>query len=334
MNIVWFTVIEANWEIKLKWMDDRASPFRKSSIDNLMLDSSIDPLKFYLQYPTTGSEVVEWANNEYTVLYVNFTFERRLMSSIVTVYIPSGLVVLVSWVSFYIDVDAVPGRVTLGVMSVLAIITQILDTRKVLPTLSYVLALDIWLFACLVFVFVSLIEYCLAYILAEYPAVEEESPSSNNLVQKPPFSARQVFANEKNRIGSWPASRDPPYQRVTPGSYKLGTDQSQTPTSYNGDKDMNGQTMACHHQLDLFWVDLRRLIQSLQTWCDSQMRSQSYRRSAWAAMAGQQSFNAGNCAHKVCRVSSLDHISRCIFPIAFFIFTCMYWVYYLWYNQL
>lgn len=77
----------------------------------------------------------------------------------------SSLTVITSWVSFWIDVDAAPGRITLGLMSILTIITQILDVRKIVPAINYVMAIDIWLFVCLVFVFCSFIEYAFAYTM-------------------------------------------------------------------------------------------------------------------------------------------------------------------------
>lgn len=61
----------------------------------------------------------------YTHLLVNFTFERRLTASIVNTYIPSGLVVVLSWLSFWLDVHAVQGRITLGVTAILTLTTQV-----------------------------------------------------------------------------------------------------------------------------------------------------------------------------------------------------------------
>lgn len=104
-----------------------------------------------------------WLNSNYTNLGVNITFSRLLTSSLLTIYIPSTLIVSLSWVSFWIDVQGIPGRISLGIMSVLTVITQILDIRKNMPPVSYVTAIDIWLFICLIAVFLSLVEYAFAY---------------------------------------------------------------------------------------------------------------------------------------------------------------------------
>lgn len=39
-------------------------------------------------------------------------------------YLPTILIVVISWVSFWMDVDSVPGRTTLGVTTLLAVSSQ------------------------------------------------------------------------------------------------------------------------------------------------------------------------------------------------------------------
>ncbi|KFM82920.1 Glycine receptor subunit alpha-2, partial [Stegodyphus mimosarum] len=73
------------------------------------------------------------------------------------------LVVFLSWISFWLDVAAVPARITLGVTSLLTLATQVVQAHNGLPSISYMTAMDIWLFACLITVFGSLLEYAFAY---------------------------------------------------------------------------------------------------------------------------------------------------------------------------
>ena len=99
----------------------------------------------------------------YTFLVLKFKFTRRLTGAIFNVYVPSTLVVLLSWISFWVDVEAVPARVTLGVTSLLTLTTQIVQVHGSLPPISYLTALDIWLFGCLIGVFSVLVEFAFAY---------------------------------------------------------------------------------------------------------------------------------------------------------------------------
>ena len=51
--------------------------------------------------------------------------ERQFEFYLLQTYIPSMLVVILSWVSFWIDIDAVPARITLGLLTVLTMTTQV-----------------------------------------------------------------------------------------------------------------------------------------------------------------------------------------------------------------
>lgn len=58
--------------------------------------------------------------------------------------------------------DAVPARISLGVLCVLTMTTQSSGIRNSLPRVSYIKAIDVWMSMGLVFVFAALLEY--AYI--------------------------------------------------------------------------------------------------------------------------------------------------------------------------
>lgn len=104
-----------------------------------------------------------YISGNFTFLSAKFIFTRRLTGAIFNVYIPSTLVVLLSWISFWVDVEAVPARVTLGVTSLLTLTTQVVQVHSGLPPISYLTAMDIWLFACLIGVFSVLVEFAFAY---------------------------------------------------------------------------------------------------------------------------------------------------------------------------
>ncbi len=50
----------------------------------------------------------------YSVLVAEFTLQRQLAHYLLDYYIPSVLLVVMSWVSFWLHPSAIPGRVTLG----------------------------------------------------------------------------------------------------------------------------------------------------------------------------------------------------------------------------
>lgn len=92
-------------------------------------------------------------------------FTRKYGFHLIQEFIPSALIVMLSWVSFWISLDAVPARISLGLLSVLTMTTQSSGSRTNLPEVSYIKAIDIWMSACMLFVFAALIEYALVNVL-------------------------------------------------------------------------------------------------------------------------------------------------------------------------
>ena len=80
------------------------------------------------------------------------------------VYIPSSLIVVMSWVSFWLNRGAAPARVSLGVTTVLTMTTLMSSVNAALPKISYMKSIDIYLGVCFFMVFGALIEYaCVGY---------------------------------------------------------------------------------------------------------------------------------------------------------------------------
>lgn len=92
-------------------------------------------------------------------------FTRKYGYQLIQEFIPSALIVMLSWVSFWISLDAVPARISLGLLSVLTMTTQSSGSRANLPEVSYIKAIDIWMSVCMLFVFAALIEYALVNVL-------------------------------------------------------------------------------------------------------------------------------------------------------------------------
>ncbi|XP_016331738.1 glycine receptor, alpha 4b isoform X1 [Sinocyclocheilus anshuiensis] len=96
---------------------------------------------------------------KFTCIEVKFHLERQMGYYLIQMHIPSLLTVILSWVSFWINMDAAPARVGLGITTVLTMTTQSSGSRASLPKVSYVKAIDIWMAVCLLFVFAALLEY-------------------------------------------------------------------------------------------------------------------------------------------------------------------------------
>ncbi|KAE8739096.1 hypothetical protein FOCC_FOCC015405 [Frankliniella occidentalis] len=73
---------------------------------------------------------------EYSCLKVDLLFKREFSYYLIQIYIPCCMLVIVSWVSFWLDQSAVPARVSLGVTTLLTMATQTSGTFKFFSCLS------------------------------------------------------------------------------------------------------------------------------------------------------------------------------------------------------
>ncbi|NP_001191519.1 GluClAc1 precursor [Aplysia californica] len=103
---------------------------------------------------------------KFACIKAHFTLKRDIGFYIIQVYVPSILIVALSWVSFWLDLDAIPARVSLGVLTVLTLNTHGSNVQSQLPKVSYIKAIDVWVVNSLIFVFAALLEFAYVNVLA------------------------------------------------------------------------------------------------------------------------------------------------------------------------
>ncbi|XP_031346791.1 gamma-aminobutyric acid receptor subunit beta isoform X4 [Photinus pyralis] len=111
--------------------------------------------------------VVNLTTGNYSRLACEIQFVRSMGYYLIQIYIPSGLIVIISWVSFWLNRNATPARVALGVTTVLTMTTLMSSTNAALPKISYVKSIDVYLGTCFVMVFASLLEYATVGYMAK-----------------------------------------------------------------------------------------------------------------------------------------------------------------------
>ncbi|XP_005151264.1 gamma-aminobutyric acid receptor subunit gamma-4 [Neopsephotus bourkii] len=161
------------------------------------------------QFDFTGlrntSEVLRTGAGEYMVMTVSFDLSRRMGYFAIQTYIPCILTVVLSWVSFWIKRDSTPARTSLGITTVLTMTTLSTISRKHLPRVSYITAMDLFVSVCFIFVFAALMEYAtLNYLVGNKKPVEH-----NNRKARLPPTCAQVMPSfttiNINNIMHWPA---------------------------------------------------------------------------------------------------------------------------------
>ncbi|GAA38381.2 glycine receptor subunit alphaZ1 [Clonorchis sinensis] len=134
-----------------------------------------------VQYSTTG---------KFSCLELEFKLQRRFAFYLIYAYVPSMLIVAISWVSFLLDPLAVPGRVSIGLLCILALITHSAAILTQLPRISYIKAMDLWVFTCLAFVVTSLLEFAAAN------TISRRSPGERNSEKQKPVLKKSAVTTE------------------------------------------------------------------------------------------------------------------------------------------
>ncbi|XP_049886240.1 gamma-aminobutyric acid receptor subunit beta-like isoform X5 [Pectinophora gossypiella] len=129
---------------------------------------------------------ISLTTGNYSRLACEIQFVRSMGYYLIQIYIPSGLIVIISWVSFWLNRNATPARVALGVTTVLTMTTLMSSTNAALPKISYVKSIDVYLGTCFVMVFASLLEYATVGYMAKRIQMRKQR-----------FVAIQKIASEK-----------------------------------------------------------------------------------------------------------------------------------------
>ncbi|CAL2029783.1 unnamed protein product [Caenorhabditis brenneri] len=140
-------------DIKYEWKDTK--PIQQKDGLRQSLPS------FELQDVVTDYCTSLTNTGEYSCLRTRMVLRREFSYYLLQLYIPSFMLVIVSWVSFWLDKDSVPARVTLGVTTLLTMTTQSSGINAKLPPVSYTKAIDVWIGVCLAFIFGALLEFAL-----------------------------------------------------------------------------------------------------------------------------------------------------------------------------
>ncbi|EPB75235.1 Neurotransmitter-gated ion-channel transmembrane region [Ancylostoma ceylanicum] len=104
-----------------------------------------------------------YATGVWSCMTAVFYVEREMMHHVMQTYLPTALIVVISWFNFWLDVDSAPARVSLSITTLLTISTQANAVKLALPEVSYMKAIDVWMGSCMAFVFGVMIEFTICH---------------------------------------------------------------------------------------------------------------------------------------------------------------------------
>ncbi|XP_026555762.1 gamma-aminobutyric acid receptor subunit beta-1-like isoform X2 [Pseudonaja textilis] len=247
----------------------------------------------------------KFATGAYPRLSLSFRLKRNIGYFILQTYMPSTLITILSWVSFWINYDASAARVALGITTVLTMTTISTHLRETLPKIPYVKAIDIYLMGCFVFVFLALLEYA----FVNYTFFGKGPQHQKKAAEKATTERKKV---EMNKID-------------TCGNILLTTLEMRNEVSRSDVLASLNDPRATMYSYGSASIHYRRP----PTMKDPNSRSTLDRHTAH--QKGRLRRRASQLRVKIpdlTDVNSIDKWSRMVFPITFILFNVVYWLYY------
>ncbi|ESO09523.1 hypothetical protein HELRODRAFT_73348 [Helobdella robusta] len=244
------------------------------------------------QFDVKGYRVIERLENtttgSYSRLACQLWFVRSLGYYVIQIYVPSSLIVVLSWISFWLDRNAAPARVALGITTVLTLTTFISSTNASLPKISYLKSIDVYLVTCFIMVFAALLEYAAVSFIGNKPWIPKNKQSKQR---------REILSIKNAAEGKRLALSAAPKQTSAHHRTK--------------EKDLNGRAHP----------PTRRS-------ANNTMEQQAVTGGAHKRSASKLEKKPKTVNKNIVWANNIDKYSRMIFPFLFAIFLITYWIVY------
>ncbi|XP_038115380.1 glutamate-gated chloride channel isoform X35 [Culex quinquefasciatus] len=165
----------------------------KNDEDTLRKSPSLTTLNAYLiQNQTITCPIkASWRGN-YSCLKVDLIFTRDRAFYFTTVFIPGIILVTSSFITFWLEWNAVPARSMIGVTTMLNFFTTSNGFRSTLPVVSNLTAMNVWDGVCMCFIYASLLEFvCVNYVGRKRPLHNVVYRPGENPVTQPGVKKRE-----------------------------------------------------------------------------------------------------------------------------------------------
>ncbi len=171
-------------DLLLNWRNESA----------VILASGFNTPRFMLKDIYNSTCDVSTPTGNYGCLVVQIKFAREFGFYLIQIYLPCSMLVVVSWVSFWLEPTAVEARVSLGVTTILTIVTQTYGINQSAPPASYAKALDIWTAWCQGMVFGALLEFASVNYLCHARMIKAKKQLTEKKIDK------EEIQNEEEKL--------------------------------------------------------------------------------------------------------------------------------------
>ncbi|XP_054459342.1 gamma-aminobutyric acid receptor subunit beta-3 isoform X2 [Anoplopoma fimbria] len=260
------------------------------------------------------SRNVVFSTGAYPRLSLSFKLKRNIGYFILQTYMPSILITILSWVSFWINYDASAARVALGITTVLTMTTINTHLRETLPKIPYVKAIDMYLMGCFVFVFLALLEYA----FVNYIFFGRGPQMQKKLAER----AQKANNDRENFDGPKVDSRGNILLTTLEIHNEVGGNEITTSVSHNSSPSSSSSSSTT--VFDNSGVQYRKPSGPQEAGRQSLDRNAHVKKTRLQRRSSQLKIKIPDLTD----VNTIDRWSRIIFPFSFSLFNTIYWLYY------
>ncbi|WKX96755.1 hypothetical protein Q1695_012867 [Nippostrongylus brasiliensis] len=297
-----------------------------------------------------------YSTGTWSCVTAEFFVKREVTHHVMQSYVPTTLIVVISWFSFWLDVDAVPARVSLAITTLLTLSTQSSAARMALPEVSYMKAIDVWMGACMMFVFGVMIEFTIVNYAQRQASSEPASKKySGSIVQRAQRAigrfrgrSREHRTLEEEDLLDHVIFNGQVYDPL-PGKNSKGSPTAHQ-MSPRGNHKMDSDLELRREAINDLWKEKPfDKAERLANWSDDGSQTSLRKRASlvWSrAVRKVEETNSGKQSGQKwmltvkqmqkakkeasrCRAKQIDQASRWVFPLSFIAFNAFYWSYYL-----
>uniref|UniRef100_A0A0A1XSF6 pH-sensitive chloride channel 2 n=1 Tax=Zeugodacus cucurbitae TaxID=28588 RepID=A0A0A1XSF6_ZEUCU len=246
----------------------------------------------------------------YSSLSFSVHLTREVGFYVMDYFLPSMLIVAISWVSFWLQADQAPPRIMLGTSTMLTFITLASAQGKTLPKVSYIKVSEVWFLGCTLFIFGSLIEFAFVNtIWRRKRNVDVKKMSSKHILKSTlsPRASRRATGRSRSFCAATHATNEPPpfNNYLTVHNIPIHTiheheavDNLSKVTSFSNTTTNTGDSLP-YSKRDLANIETGEVHHNI----------------GWTTLTPQE-------------ISMwIDRKARCVFPIAFLVFNAFFWTF-------
>jgi len=283
-------------DVVYKWVSKKAS-------EAVEMDKQLTTSEFDLGDIRIFEATTVYKTGLFSGLKMELNFHRKSVYYLIQIYIPSCMIVVLSWISFWIDNQSIPARTALGITTVLAMTTLLFGVQSSLPSVPYIKAVDLFMIVSFAAVFAALVEFAVVNYtsMREKEKKEKESrPSRKKYTVNPDIvmlSFRNTSLENDTENG----------HHLQNGAVHTGAENNNNCLhKFDHAPIANGTTSTEHHSHDEMYL------------------SRDY------PHVQEPSFARSKKCRWRCKITAnaIDAWSRVLFPVAYGLFIVGYWILY------